>query len=1075
MVASSKKILCLCLALCMVFSVASVCNAQSPEGDILSFSAPFSFTENFTVSKGILADTIGSYEAYSQFASVKYHAGNDISTISTGEGIRFSDSKESITVSSHHPVTGSYIFDFTLEHPEFNNLSSAAYLGVRSSEQFVDMTAYSLSEMPADGIWLGISYNNVGIGTKLVSGSSSKRFFMGDDFYTFTNFRVIDDRENNIVYYYASNDTDTKLFAKAQPDGTTINYTVYSANGEETCSVTANSIITDCDTPVYPQIQLNKYLCALTSFGITAEADPDASLSGITLGGAELSEEISLDVTEYDLKMPVSGEISLSVSGNPGITYRVFADDEEIPMLSGENIIDISGKSALYIEADNGVTQTVYTFNIIDNTHIVTVVPSHCSVDGDSTLVIDYDGTASFNIIPDPGYDFSYATGGATYTEQTVNTVRTGVLTLENVTEDTEIELVFELRKPIELSIGSATVARGETIDIPISIVENSGAVAGSFNILYDSDRLDFLGPVTTGCVSVGNRNLELASPGKLGFYFISKNLGLTPLTAGGVLVYARFVVKDDAADGEGPITLSFETNGISKPSINDWEGPRLVDAENGIITFLTPDDGKFILKTAVANEIGGTVTPGGRLGEGEKITLKATASTGYAFSHWEADNGKFSSTTMSSTTYTMGDGPATVYAYFKIKTYNINTSVSGEGGTISASSDVVDYGGSVTVTLNPHPGYEVDTFTVNNKDKLASLKNNTYTLSSIKSTQNMVVTYKWIGTDIIESITPLRSYEADFSNADRTVTVKASNRNTSAGFALGIAEDETIGCYTAEKGKNLSQGTKDGKKYIVARRSEGAVQTFELYITYADIEYTYNVTFMFTEDPDSAGVMDMASTTAGRMTLDTANYKATLMVDRYLHESADFAFVVPESAEVSCEFVSTTTGKTDMTTITSKDYSTAKGGSYGTLELVSLPASNGITQKLKVTVTNGGKTNEYAVTVVFRDLSYEGDVRPVELLPLRLSTFSIDTESKQIYAETQAGASSAGFTFDMGGTPPVKFTCLSGYGLAYGNKDGYRYIVSRRSYGLTQTYRVKLYGEDGYEYSWYTVTMIYK
>lgn len=1076
MVAISKKILCLCLTVCMVFSMVFICNAQSPEGDILSFSTPFSFTENFIVSKDILVENSGSSEAYSQYASVKYHTGSDISTISTGAGIHFNDSRESISVSALHPVTGSYIFDFTLEHPEFNNLSSAAYIGVRSGEQFVDMTAYSLSEMPTDGIWLGISYNNVGIGSKLVSGNSSKRFSMGDDFYTYTNFRVIDDRENNIVYYYASNDTATKLFAKAQISETDIDYTVYSANGEETYSVTANSIIRDCDTPVYPQIQLNKYLCALTSFGVTCEADSSATLDRITLSGAELSEEISLDITEYDLKMPVSGEIVLEVSGNTGLSYKVFADNEEIPMLYGENIIDISEKSALYINADNGVTQTIYTFNIIDNTHTVTVIPTHCSVEGNSTLVIDYDCTATFNITPDPGYDFSYATSGAIYTEQTVNTVRTGVLTLENVTEDTEIELVFERRKAIEITIGSATVAQGETVDIPISIAENSGAIAGSFNILYDHERLDFLGPVTTGCVSVGNRNLEPAlTPGKLGFFFISKNLGLTPLTDGGVLVYARFTVKDDAADGEKPIYVSFESNGSSVPSINDWEGPRIVNAQNGIITFLTPDDGKFILKTAVANGTGGSVTPGTRLGEGQKTTIKATAATGYAFSHWEADNGKFSSTTMSSTTYTMGDGPTTVYAHFKIKTYNINTSVSGEGGTISASSDVVDYGSSVTVTLNPYPGYEVETFTVNNKDKLASLKNNTYTLSSIKSTQNMVVTYKWVGADIIEDITPLRAYDTTFSNTDRTVTVKASNRNTSAGFALGIADDESIGCYVAEKGKNLSQGTKDGKKYIVARRSEGAVQNFELYITYAGIEYTYNVTFMFTEDPDSAGVTDMASSTAGKMSLDTANYKATLIVDRYLHQTADFAFVVPESAEVSYEFVSTTSGKTEVSTVSVSDYTTVTGSSYGTLEMVSLPASNGITQKLKVTVTNGGKVNDYNLTVAFRDLSYEGDVRPTELIPLRLSTFSIDTESKKIYAETQPGVSSAGFTLDMGGTPPTKFTCLSGYGLAYGNKDGYRYIVSRRSYGLKQTYRVKLYGEDGYKYSWYTVTVVYK
>ncbi len=718
-----------------------------------------------------------------------------------------------------------------------------------------------------------------------------------------------------------------------------------------------------------------------------------------------------------------------------------------------------------------------YNENYIpENLLSVTVIPRYCSVDGDASVLVNYSGTASFGIIPDPGYDFVYATGGAVYTEQTIDTVRTGVLTLENVTDNTEIEIVFERRAPIELTVGSATVACGETVDIPISIGENSGAIAGSFNILYDHERLDFLGPVTTGCLSVGNRNLEMAAPGKLGFYFISKNLGLTPLTAGGVLVYARFTVKANAPDGEEPISLSFEANGTSKPSVNDWEGARIVNSQNGVITFLTTDDGKHILKTAVAGGIGGTVSPGTRLEEGEKITLKATATTGYTFSHWEADNGEIANTQLSSTTYIMGDGPATVYAHFKLKTYNINTSVSGEeGGTISPSLDVVDYGGSVTVTLNPYPGFEVYAFTVNGKDKLSSLQNNTYTLTSVKSNQTMIVEYRWTGADIIEGITPLRAYDAVFSNTDRTITVRASNRNTSAGFALDIPGDDTIGSYVAEKNKNLSQGTRDGKKYIVARKSAGNVQNFKLFITYCGIEYTYNVTFMFTEDPDSAGVIDFASATPGKMTLDTVYYKATLKVDRYLNDSAKFAFVVPENAHVSYEFASTTTGKTEMSVINSSDYLTVNGGSYGNLEMISLPASNGSTQKLNVIVTNGNKVNVYTLSVSFRDLSYEGDVRPTRLIPLRLSSFSMDPENKTIYAETIEGASSAGFTFDIGGTPPTKFTTLSDYNLSYNNKNGYRYIVSKKTHGTEQTYRVKLYGEDGYEYSWYTVTMVYK
>lgn len=1066
-----------------MFQTTATFRTQAAESDILSFSSPYSFIEEFEVSEENFVSSNGSTREYSQYAAVKYWSGTDASTVKTGNGITFENSGESISVASVQPVYGSYIFEFDVTHPEFNNLKSAVYIGVRGTNQFTDMTGYSLSNMPTDGVWLGISYNNVGVGSRLVSGNNSVRFEIGSDFNNYTHFKVFDDRENNVIYYYAESSAESVLFAKSQLDfaesTTTINYTFYTDDGEKKYSTVIDSILVNhAETGVYPQLQLNNYLCTLGSFGITCEGDENALISEFSVEGAELSEEISLDVTGYTLKMPVSEKVTVSVKGSPGAKYKVFVDNDEVPMLSGKNSVSLAGKSALKIVSENGIEETVYTFKIIKNTHTVKLVPTFCTVedadeDGTKTVVTDYDGTASFDVSPKPGYDFAYITGGAQYAENTVNTVRSGTVTLNNVTSDTEIELIFERREAIELTIGSATAACGETVDIPITISENSGAVAGSFNILYDSTRLEFLGSVTTGCLSLGNRNLEATDiPGKLGFYFISKNLGLTPLTSGGVLVYARFVVKDNAENGEGPIVLSFEGNANTKPSVDDWEGERLVKVNNGAITFLTENDGKYILKTAVADNIGGTVSPGTRLGEGEKFTIKATPATGYEFSHWEAEKGSFSDKSKASVTYTMGNESTTVYAHFKLKSYAISVSVKGgEGGTITPSETIVNYGGSVTVELCPQPGYEIEAFTVNGKDKLSALNNNKYTLSSIKSKQTMEVTFKWVGADIITDILPLRAYDAEFSNQNRTITVKASKKYTSAGFALNIYGDKTA--YIAEKGKNLSRGVSGGKEYIVARRAAGNNQQFELCITCGGYEYIYNVTFMFTENEDSAGVIDLASTNAGKITLDTANYTAALAVDRYMYDYADFAFVLPEGADMSYEFAEPQSGAQALL-ISSTEYKTANGGSYGSLKFVRVSAKNGNTQNINVKVTNGGKTNNYTLSVRFRDLSYEGNVRPKALIPLRLSQYSIDTENKTIYAESNEGASSAGFSFEMDGGAPVKLTCLSGYGLAYGSKDGYRYIVGRRSRGTEQTYRVKLYGADGYEYSWYTVTMIY-
>ena len=1072
----------------LVLSLVLCTFAVSAESGEIVFENPLYMQETFEAVKSPLVAESGTSEAYSQYVSAKYWNGDAAENISANGGITFSTAKESLSVSSTYPISGSYIFDFDITHPDPNSLQSAIYIGVRNNRQFTDMTEYSLSSMPLDGIWLGISYTNVGIGTGIVSGSNSVCFNMGADFSDYTSFRVYDDRINNIVSYYAVNGDTSTLFATvnvspdAESNTTTLTYSINAPGGEETYTVTVDGLISsDPAQYVYPQLQMNKYLCSLNSFAVTCQGNIDAGLTDIKITGAEVSPEISLDVKDYTIKTPSSGEITLNITGASTVKYAVMADGVPTTLLSGDNTINIAGVRVLTITADNGVTETVYTFTFIDNTHTVTLIPTYCTIeaaddDGSKTLTVMDGESAVFTVMPIAGYDFVSVSQGAVYSEKEVNLQTVGTVTVENVTSDCSFEIIFEQREPIYLTVGSAVAARGETIDIPVSIAENSGATAGAFNILYDADRLDFIGGITTGCLSVGNRGLEPTPiPGKLGFYFISRNLGQTPITDSGVLIYARFTVKDNAEDGDAPIEISLESNGTTRPEISDKDGARLVDVTNGIITFLTPDDGKHILKTAVADGIGGTVVPGGRYAEGEQISLTATAATGYTFSHWEADNGTFLSPDDATSVFVMGDSDTTATAHFKRKTFAVTTQViGGEGGEIIPSTDLVEYGGSVTVTLNPYPGYEISAFTVNGSNKLDKLENNTYSLSSIKRDQAMVVTYTWVGADIINNIIPLRSYDVSYSNLDRTITVKASDTNTSAGFALDVADDETFGSYEKESGKNLSQGISAGRKYIVARRSAGNLQTFELYVEYAGHKYTYNVTFMFTDDPENVTVVDFAAENAYTFDVNKSAKTVKITTDRK-NEYVSLSFIVPDDTQVQYELTYSSSGGTAYEEITSESYVTSSGNSgYGQLVMYRLPRSNGVTQKVAVTVSDSSKTNTYQVSIAFRYISYEADVRPDEFVPLRLSILDVDYENKVIYAEAASGITSAGFSYKLSGNPPVKFTCQSGQGLVYGDKDGYRYIVNRRVNGNKQTYKVKVFAEDGYGYSWYTVVMKY-
>ncbi|MDP4119296.1 MAG: hypothetical protein Q8873_08965, partial [Bacillota bacterium] len=465
------------------------------------------------------------------------------------------------------------------------------------------------------------------------------------------------------------------------------------------------------------------------------------------------------------------------------------------------------------------------------------------------------------------------------------------------------------------------------------------------------------------------------------------------------------------------------------------------------------------------------TVSAGSRYAQGEQVTITATPATGYSFVYWEATNGTISNTSSSSATYTVGNSNAVITAHFSIKTYAINVSVSGdEGGTITPTAYVVNYGEGVSVTLNPYPGYTVSAFTVGGKDKLSSLVNNVYTLTGIKSTQSMVVTYSWTGLDIISGITALRAYDAQYSNSSRTITVKATNANSTAGFALDLE-----GSYFAETGKNLSSETKDGKIYIVVPIAAGENQTFKLYINYGNCPYVYTVFFSFTDDPDLA-ITDIVSYNGYSVDLDPINYTVNLTVDRWLKENVGFKFILPQGVSASYELIYSLDGGTEMSEISTSDYIDTKGasGAYGAQTLFVVPRSNGLIQQIKVTLSDGNITNEYILKISFNDCSFAGDIRPTTLVPLRLTYYKMDTKNKTIYAEASKSSVTSGFSFTVDGNPPKRYSAESGCNLVVGVKDGYKYIINRRVFGTKQTYKVKIYGNDCYEYSWYTVTIKY-
>lgn len=131
----------------------------------------------------------------------------------------------------------------------------------------------------------------------------------------------------------------------------------------------------------------------------------------------------------------------------------------------------------------------------------------------------------------------------------------------------------------------------------------------------------------------------------------------------------------------------------------------------------------------------------GKRLSIGDGITLKNYP--GFEYDHMDP-----ASPTIAA------DGSTVVKLYYNRKTYQVDFSVDGLGGTISAavtgtavtgSSVTVKYGGSVTFTATPAPGYAVDSWSSNVGD--ISTDKKTATLSNVSAYTTVTVTFKKVYT----------------------------------------------------------------------------------------------------------------------------------------------------------------------------------------------------------------------------------------------------------------------------------------------------------------------------------------
>lgn len=172
--------------------------------------------------------------------------------------------------------------------------------------------------------------------------------------------------------------------------------------------------------------------------------------------------------------------------------------------------------------------------------------------------------------------------------------------------------------------------------------------------------------------------------------------------------------------------------------------GSEALRGENGSYTYTVKGDCTIAVTfqkltytvTAKVSGTGGNVSVSpDEVEHGGSVTITVTPNEGYTVGSVRTADGT-PLTPNADGTYTLDNvtEDQTITVTFQQLTYTV-TVTSGTGGTASVSSNEVEHGGSVTVTVTPDGGYIVDSVQDNGTDVTGQVKDNTYTLPTSQPT----------------------------------------------------------------------------------------------------------------------------------------------------------------------------------------------------------------------------------------------------------------------------------------------------------------------------------------------------
>lgn len=190
------------------------------------------------------------------------------------------------------------------------------------------------------------------------------------------------------------------------------------------------------------------------------------------------------------------------------------------------------------------------------------------------------------------------------------------------------------------------------------------------------------------------------------------------------------------SADGYTSVTATVEVNVNQAYDVT----AKYKITDDGV-TYEDKDSNKDIV--TVDGEVTSN-TSSGKVVAQDTITI---GSSTYVFAGWETENGSFTDASKASTTFSPS-ADADVYALYK-KQYTVSASTTGDNGTINVEKDTYLAGDTVTININPNPGYQLKSLKRTTgisgatTDVKAGVSNNKYVVDKISSNETFVAEFE--------------------------------------------------------------------------------------------------------------------------------------------------------------------------------------------------------------------------------------------------------------------------------------------------------------------------------------------